>query len=185
MSLDVVVVMDPIGSIKIAKDSTFAMLLEAQRRGHRLHYVLPGGAVGARRRARGRTVAPLEVRDDATRLVQNWASRHGLRSAARRRGADAQGPAGRRRLPPRHPDPRRWPSAPARWWSTIRRACATCNEKLAALHSRSAARRPWSAATPPRSRPSSPNTARRCSSRWTAWAGARSSAPAPATPTST
>ena len=43
MPLDVVVVMDPIGSIKIAKDSTFAMLLEAQRRGHRLHYVLPGG----------------------------------------------------------------------------------------------------------------------------------------------
>ena len=36
MPLDVVVVMDPIGSIKIAKDSTFAMLLEAQRRGHRL-----------------------------------------------------------------------------------------------------------------------------------------------------
>ena len=41
--LDVVVVMDPIASIKIAKDSTFAMLLEAQRRGHRLHYVTPGG----------------------------------------------------------------------------------------------------------------------------------------------
>ena len=43
MPLDIVVVMDPIGSIKIAKDSTFAMLLEAQRRGHRLHYVRPGG----------------------------------------------------------------------------------------------------------------------------------------------
>ena len=40
---DVVVVMDPIGSIKIAKDSTFAMLLEAQRRGHTLWYVVPGG----------------------------------------------------------------------------------------------------------------------------------------------
>ncbi|TWI14096.1 glutathione synthase [Aerolutibacter ruishenii] len=43
MPLDIVVVMDPIGSIKIVKDSTFAMLLEAQRRGHRLHYVVPGG----------------------------------------------------------------------------------------------------------------------------------------------
>ena len=43
MVLDIVVVMDPIGSIRIAKDSTFAMLLEAQRRGHRLHYVVPGG----------------------------------------------------------------------------------------------------------------------------------------------
>ena len=43
MVLDIVVVMDPIGAIRIAKDSTFAMLLEAQRRGHRLHYVRPGG----------------------------------------------------------------------------------------------------------------------------------------------
>ncbi|MEO5628545.1 MAG: glutathione synthase [Thermomonas sp.] len=42
MPLDVVVVMDPIASIKPAKDSTFAMLLAAQRRGHRLHYVVPG-----------------------------------------------------------------------------------------------------------------------------------------------
>lgn len=62
-SLDVVVVMDPIGSIRIAKDSTFAMLLEARRRGHRLHYVLPGGLELAGGRARART-APLEVRDD-------------------------------------------------------------------------------------------------------------------------
>ena len=63
MPLDVVVVMDPIGSIKIAKDSTFAMLLEAQRRGHRLHYVLPGGLslVGGVVHAR---VAALQVRDD-------------------------------------------------------------------------------------------------------------------------
>ena len=43
MPLDIVTVMDPIGSIKIGKDSTFAMLLEAQRRGHRLFYVLPSG----------------------------------------------------------------------------------------------------------------------------------------------
>jgi glutathione synthase len=42
-ALDIVVVMDAIASINIAKDSTFAMLLEAQRRGHRLHYVRPGG----------------------------------------------------------------------------------------------------------------------------------------------
>ena len=64
MPLDVVVVMDPIGSIRVAKDSTFAMLLEAQRRGHRLHYVVPGGLSmnGARAQA---LVAPLEVRDDA------------------------------------------------------------------------------------------------------------------------
>ena len=42
MQLDVIVVMDPIDRIKIAKDMTFALLLEAQRRGHRLHYVEPG-----------------------------------------------------------------------------------------------------------------------------------------------
>src|SRR3546814_12971798 len=63
MPLDVIVVMDPIGSIKIAKDSTFAMLLEAQRRDHRLHYVIPGGLSlhGGEAVAQ---VAPLAVRDD-------------------------------------------------------------------------------------------------------------------------
>ena len=60
--LDVVVVMDPIGAIKIAKDSTFAMLLEAQRRGHRLHYVRPGGLAVRDGRAVA-TVAPLAVRE--------------------------------------------------------------------------------------------------------------------------
>ncbi|GAB3731191.1 glutathione synthase [Luteimonas pelagia] len=60
---DVVVVMDPIGSINTAKDSTFAMLLEAQRRGWPVHYVLPGGLSLAGGEARAR-VAPLAVRDD-------------------------------------------------------------------------------------------------------------------------
>jgi len=36
------VVMDPISGIKSYKDSTFAMLLEAQRRGHELLYMEPG-----------------------------------------------------------------------------------------------------------------------------------------------
>ena len=63
MPLDIVVVMDPIGSIKIAKDSTFAMLLEAQRRGHALWYVRPGGLAVAGGEARA-TVAPLRVKDD-------------------------------------------------------------------------------------------------------------------------
>ena len=39
--LKVGVVMDPIASIKPHKDSTFAMLLEAQRRGHNLWYMTP------------------------------------------------------------------------------------------------------------------------------------------------
>ena len=49
--LDVLVVMDPIEAIKTSKDSSFAMLLEAQRRGHRLHYVRPGGLALADGRA--------------------------------------------------------------------------------------------------------------------------------------
>ena len=55
--------MDSIESIKIAKDSTFAMLLEAQRRGHGTWYVFPGGLALAEGRATAR-VAPLTVRED-------------------------------------------------------------------------------------------------------------------------
>ena len=61
--LDIVVVMDPIGSIKIAKDSTFAMLLEARERGHRLHYVLPGG-LSLRDGVAQAHVSALQVMDD-------------------------------------------------------------------------------------------------------------------------
>ena len=63
MALDVVVVMDPIEAIKIAKDSTFAMLLEGQRRGHRLHYVVPGGLT-LRDASAEAMLAPLRVADD-------------------------------------------------------------------------------------------------------------------------
>jgi glutathione synthase len=41
MPLDVAVLMDPIDRIKIAGDTTFALMLEAQARGHRLHYFTP------------------------------------------------------------------------------------------------------------------------------------------------
>ena len=58
MSLHVAVVMDPIGAIKIAKDSSFAMLLEAQRRGHRLGGL---GVQGSRPVAR---LAAQQVADD-------------------------------------------------------------------------------------------------------------------------
>ena len=57
------VLMDPIGALKVKKDSTFAMLLEAQRRGHALWYAtqhglwLDGGEPWAR-------MAALTVRDD-------------------------------------------------------------------------------------------------------------------------
>ncbi len=63
MALDVAVVMDPISHIKIGKDTSFAMMLEAQRRGHRLHYVPPGGLSLDGERAMAR-MATAEVRDD-------------------------------------------------------------------------------------------------------------------------
>ena len=59
------VVMDPIEGIKAYKDSTFAMLLEAQRRGHALYYMEPGDLFAKD----GRVFAgmqQLEVRDNTT-----------------------------------------------------------------------------------------------------------------------
>jgi glutathione synthase len=64
MKLAVAVQMDPIERINIKGDSTFALLLEAQARGHALHYYTPDrmalrdGEVLA-------TVRPLTVRDQA------------------------------------------------------------------------------------------------------------------------
>jgi glutathione synthase len=63
MPFDIAVVMDAIASISIKKDSTFALLLEAARRGHRLHYVVPGSLSVADGEAMGR-LARLQVRDD-------------------------------------------------------------------------------------------------------------------------
>lgn len=64
MSLTVAVQMDHIASIRIAGDSTFALLLEAARRGHTLLHYTPD-----RLALRGRTVTarlePLQVRDTA------------------------------------------------------------------------------------------------------------------------
>lgn len=57
------VIMDPIGGINIRKDSTFAMMLEAQRRGHELFYMEPSDLWmdGPEARASMREVT---VRDD-------------------------------------------------------------------------------------------------------------------------
>lgn len=62
MALNVAVQMDPIDKINIAGDSTFALLLEARARGHRLSYYTPDklslrdGRVVAK-------IAPVEVRE--------------------------------------------------------------------------------------------------------------------------
>ena len=42
MTLRVAVQMDPIERLVIRGDSTFALMLEAQRRGHELFYYTPG-----------------------------------------------------------------------------------------------------------------------------------------------
>lgn len=63
MALSVLVVMDPIESISIRKDSSFAMMLEAQRRGHRLSYATSGDLLLDGARAMGQ-VAPIRVSDD-------------------------------------------------------------------------------------------------------------------------
>ena len=63
MSLAVAVLMDPIRSINPTKDSTLAMLLEAQHRGHRLLYMEQGDLAVRDGHAWAR-MAPLEVRDD-------------------------------------------------------------------------------------------------------------------------
>ena len=63
MPLNVAVQMDPIERINIRGDSTFALMLEAKARGHRLSYYTPdklaqrGGEVFA-------TVQPVDVRDE-------------------------------------------------------------------------------------------------------------------------
>ena len=63
MSVQLGVIMDPIGSINYKKDSTLAMLLAAQRRGWQLHYMEQPDLFLARSGARGR-MRPLDVRED-------------------------------------------------------------------------------------------------------------------------
>ena len=50
MALNVAVQMDPIERINVRGDSTFALLLEAQERGHKLSYYTPDRMAHARRR---------------------------------------------------------------------------------------------------------------------------------------
>ena len=129
MPLNVIVVMDPIAHIKIAKDTTFAMLLEAQRRGHALHYVRPGGLALEGGVAVAQT-APLQVRDDPA----GWYELGAFSRTAFGPGQIVLMRRTRRSTPSTSMTPRcwTWPPPPAPAWSTTRRGCAT-NEKLAAL----------------------------------------------------
>ena len=62
MPLNVAVQMDPIERINVRGDSTFALLLEAQRRGHGLFYYTPD-RLALRDRKVTASVQPLQVRD--------------------------------------------------------------------------------------------------------------------------
>lgn len=64
MNKSIAIVMDPIERINIAKDTSFALLLEAQRRGYDSYYVEPGSLSIQHARAYGR-LAQLHVKDDA------------------------------------------------------------------------------------------------------------------------
>ena len=64
MTLNVAVQMDPIERINIRGDSTFALLLEAQRRGHALAYYPPDRLAMRDGRVHA-AVQPLQVRDQA------------------------------------------------------------------------------------------------------------------------
>ena len=64
--LSVAVLMDPIGAIKTAKDTSFAMLLEAQRRGHTLYY-MEQGDLALRDGAPFARLVPLAVAEEAGR----------------------------------------------------------------------------------------------------------------------
>src|SRR3569833_1162593 len=62
MALNVAVQMDPIERINVRGDSTFALLLEAQARGHKLNYYTPDRMAMVQGEV-FTTAAPLTVRD--------------------------------------------------------------------------------------------------------------------------
>jgi len=69
MKREIGIVMDPIGAIKIGKDSSFAMLLAAQRRGWRIQYLGLGDLSLRGQRAWGR-MQELEVTDNPSGWYQ-------------------------------------------------------------------------------------------------------------------
>ena len=65
MTLSIGVLMDPIGTVNPKKDSTYAMLQEARRRGHRLSYLTQGDLAVRDGQSKGHAKA-LDVRDQGT-----------------------------------------------------------------------------------------------------------------------
>ena len=122
MPLNVAVQMDPIERINIRGDSTFALLLEAQARGHTLNYYTPGqigagAGPGVRRhaaaqRARHRAITFTLGEPRRTELTE-------LDVMLLRQDP----PFDLAYITTTHLLERVHPEDP--WWSTIRRMCAT------------------------------------------------------------
>ena len=120
-TLKVAVQMDPIESINIDADSTFALMLEAQRRGHALwHYEVRHMALreGVKRQGERREERLLARARPVTRRAQARRPLRVRRAVPARprhdgRGADAPGPAVRHGLHHRHPPAGAHPSEDA------------------------------------------------------------------------
>ena len=111
----------------IAGDSTFALALEAQRRGHKLFHYTPD-RLSLRD---GKVFAPRRGDDGARREGRPFLARRAgaHRSLDDGRGPAAPGPALRHGLHHHDAHPRS-ASTPRRWWSTTRPGCATAPEKI-------------------------------------------------------
>lgn len=64
------IVMDPISTIKIKKDSSLAMLLEAQRRGYEIHYLEIGDLYLLQGEAYGHTKQLINIKQDSTQWYE-------------------------------------------------------------------------------------------------------------------
>ncbi|HGJ5875954.1 MAG TPA: glutathione synthase [Arsenophonus sp.] len=64
------IVMDPISAIKIKKDSSFAMLLEAQRRGYEIHYMEMNNFYLLQGEAFGHTRQLAKIKEDPTQWYE-------------------------------------------------------------------------------------------------------------------
>ncbi len=69
MKKSIAIVMDPIERINIAKDTSFALLLEAQRRGYAMYYIAPGSLSIQHTKAYGQ-LASLKVNTDINQYFE-------------------------------------------------------------------------------------------------------------------
>ena len=146
----------PARVFKIYKDTTFSMMREAQRRGHRISACEPqhlswqsGDLVTA-------AVREITLTGDAELVPRNREPDQGAEGI--RRGAHAQGPALRRRVHLRHPPARTGRARRRAGGQQAARRCATIPRSSRSWSSRSSPRRRWSRATPTRCAPSMPST---------------------------